>query len=220
MLDANLGLTISNAVDSRGSSYVVALNVSDTTYAPSFRRGRFWEEWMQNSFDSACAAVNCADGVVLDLGANLGTHTLYLARHHASELWAFEPQRSLFLQLVLQLELNHLRHVWPMNVALTARPSLLAMGPLKPTNPGWRAVKSYAPGGAHNGSSAALREARRQQRPLREQNVERLEPVLGLDLDSLWAAQAEPRVPLIKIDVEGHEVDALIVGGRRLLESE
>ena len=144
MLDAAFGgLQLANAIDSRGARYTVALNASDMTYAKWFRKGRFWEEWMQSAFDSACTTTDCADGVVLDLGANIGTHTLYLARHHASELWAFEPQRTLFSQLVVQLALNQIRHVWPVNVALSARSSLLAMTPLRPNNPGMRAVKGY-----------------------------------------------------------------------------
>ncbi len=58
-----------------------------------------------------------AKGVVLDVGANIGTHTLAYAKL-AKQVIAFEPVIGLFTTLCTNLALNCIENVLPLNVAV------------------------------------------------------------------------------------------------------
>ena len=136
-------------------------------------------------------------GIVVEVGANMGIHTVPLARFlqpQGRKLVAFEPQPVVFQQLCANLALNGLMNVtaWPFacgqkqGVVTFPRPDYLKTG-----NFGGIAVSSATPA-----ACAARVEA----------------PCVRLD-DML----EEERVGLIKIDVEGFELRVL-KGGRALLD--
>ncbi|NKC30588.1 FkbM family methyltransferase [Falsiroseomonas selenitidurans] len=53
---------------------------------------RLYGEWAEHEVHLLSAHIR-ADGLVLDVGANIGTHTLAFARRHPAALvWGFEPQ--------------------------------------------------------------------------------------------------------------------------------
>lgn len=60
------------------------------------------------------------DSIVVEVGAHVGTHTLYLSKR-AKRVIAFEPQRAVFLQLCGNLWLNDCRNVEPVNTAILAK---------------------------------------------------------------------------------------------------
>jgi len=53
------------------------------------------------------------DSTVLDIGAHIGTHTLYLSQIVGDEgsVFAFEPQNKIFTELVINMYLNQLKNV-------------------------------------------------------------------------------------------------------------
>src|SRR4051794_25433579 len=57
------------------------------------------------------------DGIVLDVGANIGTHTLVYS-HVAKGVIAFEPVIGIFQMLCTNLALNCIENVFPLNIAI------------------------------------------------------------------------------------------------------
>lgn len=66
-----------------------------------------------------CELVSPGD-VIVDAGANVGTHTVPLARRVGASggVLAFEPQRPMFLLLCANVAVNGLWQVWPEHAAL------------------------------------------------------------------------------------------------------
>jgi FkbM family methyltransferase len=131
------------------------------------------------------------DGVFLDVGANIGIHTLAAARHVAAgggAVVAFEPHPQNFRTLLYNIERNGLRHVVAHSVGLAEAPEvLICHGQARGGN--W----SLASRGDH---SFAVRLVR---------------------LDDHLDDEPLPRIDLMKIDVEGAEVRVL-QGARRTIE--
>ena len=122
-----------------------------------------------------------AGDVALDVGANLGAHTLPMAQlvGPGGAVFAFEPQRILFQTLCGNVALNELTNVHALPVALGR-----AAGRAK--------VPALDYHGARNFGGVSLAGAQGEDVPV-------------LTLDQLEVAKAR----LIKIDVEGMELDVL-----------
>lgn len=120
-------------------------------------------------------------GVAVDAGANIGAHTLALARAvgPGGVVIAAEPQRVVFQMLCANLALNEVRNVHAIHCALGA-----AAG--RTTIP----LPDYGQDSNFGGISAG---------------AERGEFVRVLSVDGL----ALPRLDLLKIDVEGWEAEVL-----------
>lgn len=73
-----------------------------------------------------------ATGIVLDVGANIGTHTLYYAKT-AKMVYAFEPQPFMFDMLCCNLLLNDVLNVTPIQCALGPADGLTNMNIHDPT---------------------------------------------------------------------------------------
>lgn len=126
---------------------------------------------------------------VVEAGANLGAHTLPLARAvgPAGRVLAFEPQRLVFQLLCANAALNSLTHVDARQAALGAAPGVLRVPPLPPdraANFGGVSLSVDGPG----------------------ETV----PVLPMDALDL------PACRLLKADVEGME-SAVLEGARQTL---
>lgn len=76
-----------------------------------------------------------ARGVVLDVGANVGSHSINFARH-ADVVHAFEPQPRIFYNLCANLLLNLVYNVVPYNMALGSENGTTNVVALDPTLPG------------------------------------------------------------------------------------
>jgi FkbM family methyltransferase len=133
-----------------------------------------------------CAALP-PDGVFVDVGANVGIHTLAAARQLAAgggAVLAFEPHPANYGSLVRNLENNGLRHVIAENLGLADAPAVLT---------------GTASAGEGNWSLASQGEYQFEVELVR--------------LDDYLTDHPLPRLDVMKIDVEGAEVRVLR-GGR------
>lgn len=75
--------------------------------------------------------------VVVEVGANIGAHTIELSRlvGDDGEVHAFEPQRIVFQTLCANLALNQCRNVYAYQVALGAKPGQIHVPAMDPTTP-------------------------------------------------------------------------------------
>ena len=219
------GFSVVRVRDARGAEYKLIDDPTDLVVSSVFRKGALWESWMHPALDAQCAALGCASAVVIDVGANVGSHTLYVARHGlAREVWAIEPQRRLYEQLVSNLLLNNVSSVWPLNMALSSAPAQLHMHhPRDAHNPSGRSIVTAANGrpivrGEQDAAAAASTAASDTASTAAESSGTR-EEVVAQTLDSLWELRGRPRVALLKVDVEGFERH-VFEGARQLLASE
>ncbi len=72
------------------------------------------------------------DSVVLEVGANIGAHTVFLARQvmPSGMVVAFEPQRIVYQTLCANLALNSIRNVFCLQQAVGAKRGSLVVPPL------------------------------------------------------------------------------------------
>ncbi len=136
-------------------------------------------------------AVLPADGVFVDVGANVGIHTLAVARHLAAgggAVLAFEPHPVNHRLLIHNIHQNRLRHVIAENLGLAEAPALLT-GTASQSGGNWS---------------------------LASQGEYRFEVQL-VRLDDYLQDHPLPRLDLMKIDVEGAEVRVLR-GARKTIE--
>jgi FkbM family methyltransferase len=131
-----------------------------------------------------------ADGVFLDVGANVGVHTLAVARYvsEGGAVVAFEPHPANHRLLVHNIRQNRLRHVVAENLGLAEAPAILT-GTAAEDGGNW----SLASRGDHRFEVRLVR------------------------LDDYLQANPIPRLDLMKLDVEGAEVRVLR-GARRTIE--
>ena len=130
---------------------------------------------------------------VAEVGANIGAHTVGLAKRvgASGRVFAFEPQRACYALLQAQLALNRLDNVFAYNIGLGA-----AKGEL------WLPLTDYSRPGNFGGVALSAERGERRER-------------IAVDtLDDLFPDEAPA---LIKIDVEGMERQVL-QGGARLIE--
>ncbi len=138
----------------------------------------------------------CGPGnIVIEVGANIGTHTVPLAKHigEHGRLLAFEPQRLVFQTLCANIALNSLENVDCFWAALGRAPGSITVPEIDPnmeTNLGGVSLLDARDGGQ----------------------------VDCFTLDSVLSKYLPlPFVKLIKIDVEGMEYD-VISGGRQIIQ--
>lgn len=76
-----------------------------------------------------------ARGAVIDIGANVGSHSINFSRV-ADVVYAFEPQPRIFYNLCANLLINHVYNVVPFNMALGSSCGVTQVVTLDPTLPG------------------------------------------------------------------------------------
>jgi FkbM family methyltransferase len=120
--------------------------------------------------------------LVVEVGANIGTHTVGLSRlvGPSGVVFAFEPQRLVFQSLCANLALNQCANVYAFNEALGAQSGEIAVPATNPFAQGNFGGLSLI--GATSGDRVRMR-----------------------TLDSLQLAACH----LLKVDVEGMEIDVL-----------
>ena len=132
------------------------------------------------------------DGVVLDIGANLGTFCVPLAKKVTKHTYhAFEPQRIVYYQLCANTFINGLDNVHCHNFGLSNKEERLVL-----TMPDYVAETNI-------GAFSIDKEVRENEYECATEGKK--EPMVVLTLDS----GAHKNVRLIKIDVEGHELEVL-----------
>jgi FkbM family methyltransferase len=134
----------------------------------------------------------CRPGdVVIEVGANIGAHTVGLAKHigRTGRILAFEPQRLVFQTLCANVALNNLTNVDCYLAAAGKADGRMIVPELDPTR------RNNFGGVSLTGAAQGL----------------------GVDCVALDRFVSLPRLRLVKIDVEGMEADVL-AGGQRLIE--
>ncbi|MBM4776643.1 MAG: FkbM family methyltransferase [Archangiaceae bacterium] len=157
---------------------VMAYLTSDAHVGRSLDR---YGEWAEAEVELLSAFVKPGD-VVVDVGANIGTHAVPLAAKvgPTGMVLAFEPQRLVHALLTSNLITNGHGHARAVNAAVGASPGSLLVPPIdygQPGNFGGVALAAAAQG----------------------------EPVDVLPLDALGL----DRLTLLKVDVEGMEAQVL-----------
>ncbi|MEX0617530.1 MAG: FkbM family methyltransferase [Pseudohongiellaceae bacterium] len=150
-----------------------------------FHYGAFEKPLLFFLRDNVLATAN-DQAVFCDIGANIGQHSLFLARHVA-QVHAFEPYRPVSDKLRLQIELNHLTNIHIHDVGLSDQAGKLPFYAPTGRNQG---IGSFDAGTVSKGNKA----------------IGELELVRG---DDYFKEQGIQRVDLMKIDVEGFEKPAL-----------
>lgn len=134
------------------------------------------------------------DGLVVDVGAHIGNHTIYFARVLGLRVIAFEPNPEAYSRLVANVEANEVGHLVEChNVALSDQQATLPMRKVHGTDAGSMAIVEPTPD---------------------DQDSEQVVGVEALPLDQFSAAISD--CVYVKIDVEGHE-PAVLRGAREVL---
>lgn len=176
--------SLNRLVEARHGTFVY--NANDVYIGRSLE---FYGEWAEGEVDVFRQIVRPGD-VVVDVGANIGTHTVFLARAvgNKGKVYALEPQRVVFQLLCANVALNGLLNVYCMNVAATEAEQGVTVPEIDyevPNNFGHLQLGSW-------------------------QSGERV-PGVPLDLMRLQSCR------LLKVDVEGGELEVLR-GATSLLE--
>lgn len=153
---------------------------------------RFVDDYVQAQIDRLVSK----DSVCVDVGANLGYVSVYLAKR-CRRLWSIEPQPTVFLQLCCNLFLNECFNVTPLNIAATSTTCKLEFAPYQS---GWVGTDDFTHyDKIRSIGSISLRQS--------ESGV-----ISGLPLD---LAVTGP-VDFIKVDAQGADID-VILGAKRIL---
>jgi FkbM family methyltransferase len=138
--------------------------------------------------------------IALDGGANEGLFTLYAARRIGSRgsVLAVEPSTREFERLTANIQLNRLDNVKTLNVALGSREGEAVLAVAQPRHAGMNTIDPEDSGQ----STPAWTESK--------------EAVSVETIDQIVARFRLDRLDLIKLDIEGSEVDAL-VGARQTI---
>jgi len=136
--------------------------------------------------------VGHTDGIVLDVGANLGSYVVPLAKRNTHlQFECFEPQRIVYYQLCANTFLNRLSNVYTHNVGVSNEQRITSY-----------VLPNYAEE-TNIGAFSIDFDTRLKDYEVKSEGV--TERMIIIPLDSM---QYE-KVRLIKIDVEGHELQVL-----------
>jgi FkbM family methyltransferase len=132
------------------------------------------------SYLSQIPRANC-----IDIGANIGNHTLTMSKY-SNKVYAFEPVPSTFNILKKNISVNNIDNVIVYQLGLSSRKRKANIEICDRSNVGTASIVNNA-----NENSAGLE----------------IDLVTG---DSLFNQGANTPIDFIKIDVEGHETEALL----------
>lgn len=132
-----------------------------------------------------CERLLISGGTFFDIGANLGLYTVAMSRNPDTHVFAFEPDAFNYMALKRNIALNERHNVILFNMALSSAPGLLTLELPSTDNLGRISVR----GEFGNGSSRAI--------------------VSSSTIDEVIRFTGIAHIDVLKIDVEGHELEVL-----------
>ena len=142
----------------------------------------YWEIWCERSYDALPQFRPTRDGVVVDVGGNVGFYAVRQAQlARAGRVIVFEPSPAVFRRLRRNLEQNGLAHALAVNAAVSGCSGRVYFVE-SPMSINCRVV------------------------PVKS---DRAIEVQSVTLDDAMTAHGIERIDLLKIDTEGHERDVL-----------
>ena len=95
----------------------------------ALRAGKLWEPKVKQ----VMASHTVLGSTALDVGAHIGSHTLTLARLVGPRgvVYAFEPQKKIYRELVKNLELNGIKNAVPLRFCIGSQHDIIEMNPVK-----------------------------------------------------------------------------------------
>ncbi len=152
--------------------------------------------------ESAKLLAGCDAGLVLDIGANLGSYTVPLAKAHPHlQVISFEPQRVIYLQLCANIFLNRLDNVYAFQYALS--------------DAEWQEQMELPDYATERNIGAFSVDPAVRAKDYEVQSHGATEPISATLLDRFMFNN----IKLIKIDVEGHELEVLRGAHHTLIEN-
>ena len=152
----------------------------------------YYGEWAQQEFDFFDQFLT-AESNVLDVGANIGTHAVYFSRKcNKGNVVAIEPQIYIFEMLATNLLINECFNAIPVHAGASSKSGVVKMVNI---NPFVDQKTNYGEFKINNDSNEGI-----------ETNIITLDKYVNLN-----------KFNLIKLDVEGLEVDVLN-GAKKLLK--
>jgi FkbM family methyltransferase len=134
--------------------------------------------------------LNIEEPVIFDVGANIGTFTTWMAKYFTKgKVYSFEPQRSVFQLLTSNIALNNLYNGYTYNFAIGKEKKILEF-----QEPDYFSNVDYG-----------IFSLVEKKIPTTEEKIS----VIQYDLDSFVIDFKIEKVNLIKIDVEGMDLDVL-----------
>jgi FkbM family methyltransferase len=179
-----------NLCQTPAGRYLVRVN--DQHIGWVMKQGRHWEE----DLISSCSKYITPNSIVIDIGANIGTHTIPWSKK-AARVYAFEPQRLIFQQLCANLLLNNVENVYAFPVALGHSNGKAHLDSTVPSVPGFSPQRSLTYTADQTLNYGGVRLGRDGE---------------GVEMRTLDSYELD-NVSLIKTDVEGAE--ALVFYGAR-----
>jgi FkbM family methyltransferase len=142
------------------------------------------------------------DGIVIDIGANLGSYIVPLAKQHPHlQFEAFETQRIVYYQLCANTFLNRLSNVYAHNVGISNETRITSY-----------VLPNYAEE-TNIGAFSIDFDTRLKDYEVKSEGVTERMAIINLD------SMMYEKVRLIKIDVEGHELQVLLGAEHTLREN-
>lgn len=182
--------------DPEGRSYSIRVLEEDTTISNSFRAGHFWERHFLPHFKEFAEASLRPGDVILDVGANIGSHAVYLANF--APVYAFELQKKVLK--VLDWNVANNKNGYKIKICgfgLHDENKTMPMNPVAVNSDGTLNIGGTGLKNEKNGESsfgAGKGEG---------------EMVTVRRFDDFWPEVGKPRVAFIKMDIEGSEATAL-----------
>jgi FkbM family methyltransferase len=185
------------AVDCRGSKFLI-FDKPDVI-SDGLRANVGHDSFLE--YYSIILVGDAKDGVILDIGSNIGTYVVPLAKEFPGiEFYSFEPQRIVFYQLCSNIILNGLENVYAINKGLSDTPAEIEA--FTPNYMVERNVGAFSlDAGVHKNNNQCSSRGR-----LEKIQIDRLDDYGFQD------------VRLIKIDVEGLEM-SVIKGGLETIKA-
>jgi FkbM family methyltransferase len=210
-----LGDRIGRRASARGKTFLVRRVLAapvvftdrfDVSYL-LFPSDAVYESFLNNGYYERAEQTFCAGFVepgmtVFDVGASHGYYTLLFAKTAGPEhVHAFEPEERNFARLRVNLELNGFESVHASRLAVVDSARDLELNVFPPELYGWHTLGT--PSMEVDGKPAV---------PVAQQRVR------GVTLDDYSSEYGVERIDLLKVDVEGAELEVLRGAGRLLRE--